>query len=61
MVYLPETGRLSHYSFARLPLQFDAILHFDQTQAVVALEHGGAWDAEDLPEPCPSGVQQGPG
>ncbi|MER3424101.1 MAG: hypothetical protein C4293_13625, partial [Nitrospiraceae bacterium] len=38
VIYLPETERLSHYFYARLPEQFDAVLHFDQTQAVEPLD-----------------------
>lgn len=34
VVYLPETERLSHYYFTRLPYQFDCIVHFDKTSAV---------------------------
>lgn len=28
-----ETERLSHYFWARLPQQFEALLHFDETRA----------------------------
>lgn len=34
VIYLPETERMSHYYFARLPYQFDAIIHFNQTHAL---------------------------
>lgn len=37
-VYSPETERQSHYFFFRLPEQFDAIIHLDQTQAIKVLE-----------------------
>jgi erythromycin esterase-like protein len=38
VIYRPETERTSHYSPARLPAQFDAVLHFDRTRAVEPLE-----------------------
>jgi erythromycin esterase-like protein len=38
VIYRPETERLSHYFFARLPEQFDAVIHWDETAAVVPLE-----------------------
>ena len=38
VIYRPETERMSHYFQARLPDQFDAVLHFDETRAVEPLE-----------------------
>lgn len=38
VIYRPETERLSHYFFTRLPYQFDTIIHFDETTAVEPLE-----------------------
>ena len=52
----PETERLSHYFSARLPEQFDAVLHFDQTRAVEPLEPGAAWKKGEVPETFPSGL-----
>lgn len=37
MVYRPDTERLSHYSAAQLPGQFDAYVWFDETHAVTPL------------------------
>lgn len=37
VIYAPETERESHYFFSRLPLQFDAIIHIDETTAVKAV------------------------
>lgn len=34
VIYRPETERISHYFFTRLPYQFDSIIHFDETTAV---------------------------
>jgi erythromycin esterase-like protein len=44
VVYRPQTERISHYFYARLPDQFDAVIHFDVTTAVEPL----------VPVPAPS-------
>jgi len=56
VVYLPESERLSHYFHARLSDQFDAVLHFDETQAVEPLERTARWEAGEAPETFPFGV-----
>lgn len=56
VIYLPETERLSHYFYASLPDQFDAVLHFDETQAVEPLDWRGGWPTSDAPDTYPSGV-----
>src|SRR5207244_12381001 len=38
VIYRPETERQSHYFRARLPDQFDAVLHYDETLAVTPLD-----------------------
>ncbi len=53
VIYRPETERLSHYFHARLPEQFDAIIHIDETRAVEPLERTSAWDEGELPETYP--------
>jgi erythromycin esterase-like protein len=37
VVYRPQTERISHYFYARLPDQFDAVIHVDVTTAVEPL------------------------
>ena len=37
VLYLPESERASHYFTARLADQFDAVIHWDQTQAIQPL------------------------
>jgi erythromycin esterase-like protein len=37
VIYRPETERMSHYSAAQLPRQFDAYVWFDETTAVTPL------------------------
>lgn len=56
VIYRPDTERVSHYFHARLPEQFDAVLHFDETRAVEPLERTPHWMEEDLPETYPMGV-----
>src|SRR5665811_1738277 len=53
VIYRPETERMSHYFRARLPHQFDAILHYDVTRAVEPLERTGLWERGELPQACP--------
>ncbi len=56
VLYVPETERASHYFHARLPQQFDFVLHFDETRAVEPLERGVLWEAGDVAETFPSGL-----
>jgi erythromycin esterase-like protein len=59
VIYRPETERQSHYFYARLPRQFDAVIHFDETRAVEPLERTARWQAGEegeVPETFPSGM-----
>ncbi len=56
VIYRPETERQSHYFFASLPEQFDALIHIDTTRAVEPLERSAEWDEAELPETYPAGV-----
>jgi erythromycin esterase-like protein len=56
VIYRPETERLSHYFHARLPDQFDAILHIDETRAVEPLERTAHWEMGEAPETYPTGI-----
>lgn len=56
VIYLPESERMSHYFHARLPAQFDAVLHFDVTHALEPLDPGAHWRVDEVPETFPSGV-----
>ena len=53
VIYRPESERLSHYFHARLPKQFDALVHIDKTRAVEPLERTSVWDEGELPETFP--------
>jgi erythromycin esterase-like protein len=56
VIYRPGTERQSHYFFARLPAQFDALLHVDESRAVEPLERETGWKDAEAPETYPSGV-----
>jgi erythromycin esterase-like protein len=59
VIYRPETERQSHYFYARLADQFDALMHFDETRAVEPLERTPEWNMEEAGEPAetfPSGL-----
>jgi len=53
VIYRPETERLSHYFHARLPEQFDAIIHIDETRSLGPLERTSVWEKGELPETYP--------
>jgi erythromycin esterase-like protein len=55
VIYRPETERASHYFAARLPGQFDVVVHVDRTRALEPLEKWGRHET-DLPETFPTGV-----
>jgi erythromycin esterase-like protein len=56
VIYRPQTERASHYFYARLPNQFDAVLHFDETRAVEPLERTSLWNTGEAAETFPFGV-----
>jgi erythromycin esterase-like protein len=59
VIYRPDTERQSHYFYALLADQFDALLHFDETRAVEPLERTPEWNMEEVGEPAktfPSGL-----
>lgn len=57
VIYRPETERVSHYFEARVPAQFDAVIHIDRTLALIPLETTVPWQkGEEVPETFPSAV-----
>jgi erythromycin esterase-like protein len=56
VIYRPDTELISHYFNARLPDQFDAILHYDHTRAVEPLERTADWEMGEVEETFPSGL-----
>jgi erythromycin esterase-like protein len=55
VLYRPATERASHYFTARLPDQFDVVVHVDRTRALEPLEKWARHEV-DLPETYPTGV-----
>jgi erythromycin esterase-like protein len=56
VIYLPQTERQSHYFAARLPEQFDAVIHLDETSALEPLERHALWETGEPPETYPTGI-----
>src|SRR5207248_7561593 len=56
VIYLPQTERQSHYFEARLSDQFDAVIHFDETNALTPLERQALWETGEPPETFPTGM-----
>lgn len=55
VIYRPETERQSHYFGTRLAEQFDAVLHLDDTRALVPLDVDDRWRAKETPDTWPFG------
>jgi erythromycin esterase-like protein len=56
VVYRPDTERYSHYFESCLPEQFDFMLHYDDTNAVGALDAVMRVHKSELDETYPSGL-----
>ncbi|MBW4646420.1 MAG: erythromycin esterase family protein [Goleter apudmare HA4340-LM2] len=56
VIYLPETERISHYFYACLPEQFDAVIHIDDTRAVQPLDRTAYQEMKEPPETFPFAV-----
>jgi erythromycin esterase-like protein len=56
VIYRPQSERMSHYFHAQLPEQFDAVLHFDETEALEPIDPEPGWSAPDAPETYPFNV-----
>jgi erythromycin esterase-like protein/predicted phosphoribosyltransferase len=56
VIYRPRTERQSHYFRARMPDQFDAIVHIDETRALEPLERTARWEEGEVPETFPFAV-----
>jgi erythromycin esterase-like protein len=56
VIYRPETERQSHYLECRLPAQFDAGVHLDDTRALEPLDRDSGWDETELPDTYPEGL-----
>jgi erythromycin esterase-like protein len=56
VVYRPAIERMSHYFEARLPAQFDAVLHFDTTRALDTLGPAPSEPDREPPQTYPDAV-----
>ncbi|MDB5913584.1 MAG: erythromycin esterase [Ramlibacter sp.] len=56
VIYQPRTERMSHYFHTRLPAQFDAMIHIDETRALEPLVAEPQWHAGEPAETYPSGL-----
>ncbi len=56
VIYLPERERESHYFYAQLAEQFDAVIHIDTTHALEPLDKTSVWQEGELPETYPFGL-----
>ncbi len=56
VIYLPSSERVSHHFSVRLPEQFDAIIHFDETRAVEPLDRTDRWESGEAPETYPTAL-----
>ncbi|WNG33477.1 erythromycin esterase family protein [Archangium minus] len=56
VIYAPHSERHSHYFYADLPAQFDAVLHYDVTSAVHPLDRDAGHEEEDAADTWPFGM-----
>ncbi|UGQ48292.1 erythromycin esterase family protein [Massilia endophytica] len=56
VIYRPDTERMSHYFYADVARQFDALIHVDTSTALRPLERSALWRHEEAPETYPSGL-----
>ena len=56
VIYRPDTELISHYFHAKLPEQFDGILHYDRTGAVEPLERFAESRLREVEETFPTGL-----
>lgn len=56
VLYLPQNEQKSHYLFSKLPEQFDAMIHLDNTRALKPLETSSLWHQGEVFETYPTGL-----
>lgn len=56
VIYRPETERQSHYFYARLPQQFDFMIHIDETEALIPLPTYMQSQAREMDDTYPYGL-----
>lgn len=54
----PLSGEVDDYDqlLALMSDQFDAVIHFDETQALEPLERYSLWETGEAPETFPTGI-----
>jgi erythromycin esterase-like protein len=55
VIYRPNTERISHYFHARVSEQFNAVIHYDVTNALMPLERTAPFESEEA-ETFPTGM-----
>jgi len=50
VIYRPDTERASHYFHAKIPQQFDAVIHIDKSRAIKPLDRVSALNIEEHEE-----------
>jgi len=56
VIYLPARERTSHYFYAEIAKQFDALIYVDKTTALEPLETTAIWHEGEILETFPSGL-----
>jgi len=56
VIYAPHSERYSHYFYADLPAQFDAVIHYDVTSALQPLDADAGHEEEDAADTWPFGI-----
>lgn len=57
VIYLPQSERVSHYLFADISDQFDAVVHFDESGAVEPLKKTQLWKKAKCPKHTLPGIK----
>ncbi|HYF97794.1 MAG TPA: erythromycin esterase family protein [Coxiellaceae bacterium] len=56
VIYRPDSERMSHYYFSRLPYQFDALVHFDRSTAIKPINLTNDYHSDEALDTYPSGI-----
>lgn len=56
VIYRPQSERISHYFFANIADQFDAVIHINTTNALEPLDNSHLWTSGEIPQTYKSGL-----
>ncbi len=56
VIYRPQSERISHYFFANIADQFDAVIHVNTTNALEPLDNSHLWICGEIPQTYESGL-----